>query len=272
MNRNKLPPKQIKLAGVISLLLLSFASYPPRVYARLAQSFSNSVANTQNHLAQKFPDNGQPKGRRRGGTSRRDGCPKLKTPITALVPGEENNHKSFLASTVAEYPTFWVYVPELPVNLRSGEFVLQDEEGNDIFRTLIALPETSAALAVRLPPNPQYALKQDLKYHWYFRLYCGQPQNQPEYFYVDAWVRRVSLTPELQKQLGKAKTQDYTVYATNNIWYDAVTNLAELRRTNPGDRVLGEEWTNLFKAVGLEEVAQAPIVLRYNPKDNPLDR
>ena len=112
MNRNKLHQLQIKLAAVICLLLLSFASYPPRVYARLAQSFSNSVANTQNHFDQKFPDNGAPKkGRRRGGTSRRDGCPKLKTPITALVPGEDNNHKSFLASTVAEYPTFWVYVP-----------------------------------------------------------------------------------------------------------------------------------------------------------------
>ena len=272
MNRSRLPQKQIKLAGVISLLLLSFASYPPQVYARLAQSFSNSVANTQNYLAQQFPDNGEPKGRRRGGTSRRDGCPKLETPITALVPGEENKQKSFLASTVTEYPTFWVYVPELPINLRSGEFVLQDEKGNDIFRTLIALPETSAAIALRLPPNPQYALKQDLKYHWYFRIYCGQPQDQPEYFYVDAWVRRVSLTPDLQKQLGTAKPRDYTAYAANNIWYDAVTHLAQLRRTNPGDRALGEDWTKLFKAVGLEELAQAPIVLRYHPKDNPLDR
>lgn len=262
MNLNKLPQLQIKLTGVIYALLL-IASYPPQVYARLSQSFS-SVTNTHSHLAQKFPDNGAPKGRRRGGTSRRDGCPKLKTPITALVPGEENNHKSFLASTVAEYPTFWVYVPELPSNLRSGEFVLQDEEGNDILRTLIPLPETSAVIGLRLPSNPQYALKQDLKYHWYFRLYCGQAQNQPEYFYVDAWVRRVALTPELQKQLGKAKPRDYTVYAANNIWYDTVTTLAELRRTNPGDRLLGQEWTKLFKAVGLEELAQAPIVLRSN--------
>lgn len=115
-------------------------------------------------------------------------------------------------------------------------------------------------------------LKQHLKYHWYFKLYCGQPQNQPEYFYVDAWVQRVSLTPELQKQLGKAKPRDYTAYATNNIWYDAVTTLAELRRTNPGDRVLGQEWTELFKAVGLEELAQAPIVLRSNLNIYPLDR
>ena len=119
-------------------------------------------------------------GRRRGGTSHREGCPKLKMPITALVPGQKTNNKSFSASTVSEYPTFWVYVPELPMNLSAGELVLQDEEGNDVFRTPITLPRKPGAIAITLPPNPQYALKEDLKYHWYFQVYCGEPQNNPE--------------------------------------------------------------------------------------------
>ncbi len=276
MSRNMLPHKPIKLAGVIPVLLLTLASYPPRVQAQLARSpfaqrldekalpsdrsLSNIIANTPIHLAQNFPDEGDPKGRRRGGTSRREGCPDLKTPITALVPGEETNGRSFLASTVAEYPTFWVYVPEFPANLRSGEFVLQDEEGKDVFRTAIPLPAKPGAIAIGLPPNPQYALKQNSKYHWFFRVYCGGSQNQSEYIFVDAWVQRVALTPDLQRQLETAKSREYTVYAANKVWYDAVTNLAELRRTNPGDRVLTQEWTNLLKAVGLEELAQAPIV------------
>lgn len=268
MSRNKLP-QQIKLAGVIPLLLLIIAN-PPRVQA-LGQS-SNRVTNTTNLIAQKFPDNGEPIGRRRGGTSRREGCPKLKTPITALVPGKETNNKSLIASTVAEYPTFWVYVPELPMNLRAGEFVLQDEEGNDVFRTPITLPRKPGTIAITLPPKPQYALKKELLYHWYFQVYCGEPQNKPEYFYVDAWLQRVTLTPDQERQLSTAKSQEYTVYAANNIWYDVVTNLAELGRTNSGDRVLAEDWTKLFKAVGLEELATAPVVLRYNPKDNSLDR
>jgi hypothetical protein len=278
MSRNMLPHKPIKLAGVIPVLLLTLASYPPGVQAQLARSplarpsersalrssaslsLSNIIANTPIHLAQNFPDEGDPKGRRRGGTSRREGCPDLKTPITALVPGEENSGTSFLASTVAEYPTFWVYVPEFPTNLGSGEFVLQDEEGKDVFRTAIPLPAKPSAIAIGLPPNPQYALKQNSKYHWFFRVYCGGSQNQSEYIFVDAWVQRVALTPDLQGQLETAKPREYTVYAANKVWYDAMTNLAELRRTNPGDRVLAQEWTNLLKAVGLEELAQAPIV------------
>ena len=292
MSRNELPQKHPKLAIIMPLLLLTLVSYPARVQAQLARSplapssgrsalrssaslsHSNIVANTPIHLAQNFPDEGDPKGRRRGGTSRREGCPNLKTPITALVPGEETNGTSFLASTVAEYPTFWVYVPELPTNFRSGEFVLQDEQENDVWRTPLTLPEKSGAIAISLPPNRKYALKQDLKYHWFFRVYCGEPQNKPEYFFVDAWVQRVAMTPDLQRQLATAKPREYTAYAAHNVWYDAVTNLAELRSTNPGVsevppqevRVLAQEWTNLLKAVGLEELAQAPIVQRYSPQ------
>jgi hypothetical protein len=284
MSRNELPQKHPKLAIIMPLLILTLASYPARVQAQLTRSplaptsgrsalrssaslsHSNIIANTPIHLAQNFPDEGDPKGRRRGGTSRREGCPNFKTPITALVPGEETNGTSFLASTVAEHPTFWVYVPELPTNLRSGEFVLQDEQENDVWRTPLTLPEKSGAIAINLPPNPQYALKQNSKYHWFFRVYCGDPQNQPEYIFVDAWMQRVALTSDLQRQLETAKPREYNAYAAHNIWYDAVTNLAELRRINPSDRVLAQEWTNLFKAVGLEELAQAPIVQRYTPQ------
>jgi hypothetical protein len=266
MSKNKLPQRHHKLACAIPLLVIGLVSDPIKVQANPVQSFRNRVTHTSNLLAQRFPDNGDPKGRRRGGTSRRDGCPELKTPITALVPGEENNNKSFFASTVAEYPTFWVYVPELPTNSRFGEFVLQDEQGNDVYRTSLTLSGKAGIIGISLPSSSQYALKQNLKYHWFFRVYCGNPQNKPEYLFVDAWLQRVALTPDLQQQLKTAQSREYTVYAANNLWYDAITNLANLRSTNPSERVLAEDWTNLFKAVGLEELAQAPIVQRYNPQ------
>lgn len=260
MSKNKLPQRHHKLFCAIPLLVFSLVSYQPKVQANPAQLFQNRVHDRPNLFAQKFPDKGEPVGRRRGGTGRRDGCPDLKTPITALVPGEENNNKSYLGSTVAEYPTFWVYVPELPTNLRLGEFVLQDEQGNDVYRTSLTLPGKAGSMGISLPSSSQYALKQNSKYHWFFRVYCGDPQNKPEYFFVDAWLQRVALNPELQQQLKTTKSGQYRVYAANNLWYDAITNLAELRSSNPNERVLSEDWTNLFKAVGLEELAQVPIL------------
>jgi hypothetical protein len=183
-----------------------------------------------------------------------------------LVPGEEASNKSFLASTTAEYPTFWVYIPDLPPNVSYGEFVLQDEEGNDVWRTTITLQGMAGARAINLPPNPQYALKQNSKYNWYFKVYCGQAQNQRQYFYVNAWVQRVALTSNLQQQLKTAKPREYTAYGANDIWYDAVTNLAELCRTNPNDRLLAEDWTKLLTSVGLKELAGAPIVQIYSQR------
>jgi hypothetical protein len=303
MNMKKLPFGQMKLAFVIPLVAVSLTSYLPQVGAytmynvllaplskggtrnergtalrvQLAESLSNPVNSKRIHFVQQpsLPDNGAPTGRRRGGTSR-DGCPALNTPITALVPGEETsgeveagnstktNSKSFLAKTVTEYPTFWVYLPELPTTLRAGEFVLQDNQGNDVYRTSLTLPGKSGFISIGLPSNPQYSLKGDNHYHWYFKVYCGAPQKTSEYFYVDAWVQRVALTPDLENQLKTVKPGKYIAYADNDIWYDAVTNLADLRRTDLQNPTLNEDWAELLKAVGLQNLAQAPIVQHYS--------
>ncbi|KYC42409.1 hypothetical protein WA1_20810 [Scytonema hofmannii PCC 7110] len=243
--------KQFSLACAI-VLVASSASYAAEVQATKVQPII---------LAQKFPPNGEPTGRRRGGTSRGENCPDLETPVTAIVPGDENNNKSLFASTVAEYPTFWVYLPKLPDNLRSGEFVLQDEQGQDIYRTPLTLPRKPGALSIALPSNPKYALKLNSKYQWFFRVYCNNKQQIPsDYFFVDAWLQRVALTPNLQQELNKAKAKEHTVYTANNLWYDAITSLGERRRDNPNDRLLAEEWAKLLKTMGLLELAQEPIL------------
>ncbi|NMG09200.1 DUF928 domain-containing protein [Brasilonema sp. UFV-L1] len=255
----------MKLAGVIPVILLCLASYSPQVHAQVVQPVKNKNANTQNRLEKlNFPRSGAPTGRRQGAASR-NGCPDVKQPVTALVPGEGsvNESISFLTLTVSEYPTFWVYLPDLPTNLRSGEFVFQDERGRNIYKTFLTLPQKSGVIGMTLPQNPQYALRQDNKYQWYFKVYCGNPENTSDYYYVKAWVQKVALTPNLESQLKAAKPEEYTVYAVNQIWQDALTSLADMRRTNSGSSVLTQDWTNLLKAVGLEEFANAPIVGRY---------
>jgi hypothetical protein len=265
MSKNHLLNNRTKLAYVISLTLLSIVSYLLPVQAQVAQPTKNPKANTQNRLEKlNFPRNGAPTGRRQGG-ARRNGCPNLNQSVTALVPGEGtvNESISFSALTVSEYPTFWVYLPDFPTNLRSGEFILQDEKGKNIYKTPLTLPEKSGVIGISLPQNPQYALKQDNKYQWYFKVYCGEPENTSDYYYVKAWVQKVALTPNLESQLKAAKPGEYIAYAVNQIWQDALTNLADMRRTNSGSSVLAQDWIGLLKAVGLEEFATAPIVQRY---------
>lgn len=263
----------MKITCVIPLILISLAC-PSPVWAQLAESVSNPLDIAPIRFARsKFPDNGAPTGRRRGGTSR-DSCSALNTPLTALVPGEEtfkSNSKSFLAATVAEHPTFWFYVPQLLTATRRSEFVLQNEAGDDVYRTSLTLPDKPGVISISLPKSTQYSLKIDNKYHWYFKVYCGDPQKTSEYFFVDGWVERVALTYELESQLKTAKSEEYMAYAANNIWYDALTNLAKLRRSDSQNSILAENWADLLKSVGLQDLAQMPII-QYAKDDSILHR
>jgi hypothetical protein len=175
------------------------------------------------------------------------------TPLTALVP--DNN----LGLTIADSPTFWFFVPQLPATARSGEFVLQDEEHNDVYRTPFRLSGKPGVVSIRLPSNPQSSLKRDQMYRWHFRIYC-QPQTTSEYFWVEGWVKQVALNPSLEGQLEAAKPREYIAYAENGIWHEAVTNLAELRLSDPQNAMLNENWTQLLRAVGLEELAKEPLL------------
>jgi hypothetical protein len=258
----------MKLAGIIPLLLVSLTSYSSLVWAQPPELANRPQVPNPNHSARpKFPDNGAPTGRRKGGTSR-DGCLPLNAPVTALVPGKEiaEESTSFLTYTISEYPTFWVYVPALPINARLGEFLLQDENDDNIYRTSLSLPEKPGVVGITLPQNPQYALKTNKNYQWYFKVFCGNSQNSLDYFYVKAWVQRVPLTQDLQNQLKIAQSGEYTTYAVNQIWQDAITNLANLRRTNPNSLIFIQDWTLLLKNIGLSEIATASIVELHNPQ------
>lgn len=301
MTTKKFPFQEIQLSCALSLVLVSFTSYPPRVPAQSAESVPKTLEQARIRFGPpKLPPDAIVYGRRRGGASR-DDCPELDKPITALLPGIEEREvrdavssvdskqrvvghrnfvtetvdkvkggtsaktisKSFLGLTVSERPTFWVYVPKMPTTTHPAEFVLQDED-EDIYRTPLVLPEKPGVMSISLPSSPQYSLQINKKYRWYFKVYCDQPQKKSKYFFVDGWVQRVALTPDIESQLKATKARDYIVYAKNNLWYDAVTHLANLRRTNSQNTVLNQEWAYLLKSVSLQDLAQEPIVQTHN--------
>ena len=225
------------------------------------------ISLTQKYLAQKVPDNiGAPTGRRKGGATRDPKqCSSLEKPITALVPGGKSGekNKSFFASTVDQYLNVWLFVPQLTTPMKFGEFVLQDDNGNDILRKRMSLPHKAGVIGISIPQNPQYALKENHKYQWYFQVYCGDREIPREYAYVDAWLQKVALTPNLQQQLQTTKQGKYTVYSKNHLWYDAVSDLAQLRTRNPNSKQLAQDWANLLKIFNLEEFVDVPIIKNY---------
>nr|WP_243147337.1 DUF928 domain-containing protein [Scytonema sp. UIC 10036] len=181
------------------------------------------------------PNRGAP-GNRIAAASR-NGCPILNRAPVALIPARDLN------LTFSERPTFWFYVPVFPPQARMSEFILQDPEYNDVYRTSFTLPEKSGIISVTLPATNQKVLELNRTHRWFFKINCN-PQDKSAYFLVDGKVERVSPNQ----------------YPTENIWFDNFTNLAENIKTAPQTHTSKEEWIAFLKDGDLIEFAKEPFL------------
>ncbi len=194
---------------------------------------------------------GQP-GRRTDGAGRPADCKQINKPLTALVPVYKESAIA-MGTTTAEHPTFWFYVPYSSPSAY-GEFVLQDETDQTIYQ-INPIKLSLAPGIVRFSPPPTSApLEFGKRYRWYFSIYCQK--DHQIYASVEGDVQRKQVEPAFDTRLSNGTLQDQVVlYASNGIWYDALTISAELYRTN----ATNSSWANLLRSVGLETVASEPI-------------
>jgi Domain of Unknown Function (DUF928) len=240
---------RIKPIFAVTLAYIGLIGYP---ILGVAQP-GNSSDRLQIRFQQQESD-GSSRGRpgRRGGTGSRGDCPPVEVSLTALMPA------SNLGSSAEAHPTFWFYVPYKSGEVASGEFSLQDEQNNDVYRSNFTLPEIPGIVGFSLAGAAPLEINK--KYQWYVKLYCsGQRSSTP--VFIRGWVERVALKPELERQLQTATTprERIAIYAQNGIWYSALNELAKLRRGEPQNATVDSDWANLLRDVGLENIAQKPI-------------
>ena len=241
--------RSLALAGAIALANPSSPT-PVRAEAKSLQS----IPLEWNHNSPDFSEDGRPK-RTAGGASR-SGCQnKSNLPLTALIPNTS------VALTAAKSPTFWFYLPYTLTPKHSVEFVLKDSQDKYIYRTKLTGKETSPGIVgLRLPTTVSIDAEQD--YNWYFLVYC-QPQNPAKFIYLSGSLRRID-RPYLNSSLKFPSPKERLYfYATEGLWHDAVTHLAEQMRANSQDAAIQNDWAGLLQSVGLEELAKEPFVDRY---------
>ncbi|MGF1675310.1 MAG: DUF928 domain-containing protein [Rivularia sp. (in: cyanobacteria)] len=191
--------------------------------------------------------------KRRGMGSRND-CHVTNIPLTALIPENE------VGKVMEANPTFWLFIPyqasKIPIN---GEFVLQDEAHNNVYQTDLSIDQGEGIYSISLPLEK--SLKTDKTYQWYFKLYC-KPDKSSNPIYVRGWVERVAIEPLQQKQLiaTYSPEQRFAFYVQNDIWYSALTELAQLKKANPDNRILAKYWLQLLNNIGLKELSNKPII------------
>jgi Domain of Unknown Function (DUF928) len=196
--------------------------------------------------------------RRRGTGSRNGECEAVNMRLTALVPS--NN----VSLGIEEHPTFLLFIPYRFNQIDKGEFSLQDEANKDIYRTFFKVSEKPGIVSVSIPSTIP-PLEVNKNYRWHLKLYCNNGTNQvarePSDF-VFGWMRRVALKPELASQLKGVNTPQGRInfYKQNGIWQSALTEIAKLRVTQPQNTAFINEWVNLLKGMGLEDLAEQPVL------------
>ncbi|NER35372.1 MAG: DUF928 domain-containing protein [Oscillatoria sp. SIO1A7] len=178
--------------------------------------------------------------------------------LKGLVPGQ---NQDIVGKTVSKTPTLYWYIPEIkkedeesPVAAKTGELLVLDEEGNQVYFAEFPLPASPAIIKHEIPASA--GLEEGKKYKWLMAIVCN-PDDLSSNEAVVGELRVVGEEPTLENALASAKTalEQAEAYAQAQIWHDTVDSLAKERNKYK------EEWEQLLASVGLPiEIARAEVI------------
>lgn len=173
--------------------------------------------------------------------------------LTALIP-ESNS-----GLTTAAYPTFFFYVPSSEP--AAGEFVLMDDQENEIYKTTVPIKNTEGIVSFSLPFNSNLPPLEVGKYYkWYFSLVID-PEDRSGDPAVSGWIKRVEVKSDVARELKNASPLEQTgIYAANGIWHDSLTSLAKQSCEKPTNSTLADEWRSLIDQIGLPKISKKPLL------------
>lgn len=234
---------RMKPALAIAFILVSITNYLEIAQAQI--SLTPKISLDPPNLP---PGTGKPDDRSPGGT--RGPCEDIKgVSFTPLLPV---NKSGFSGYTLTGYPTFWFYVA-YKTKAMSGKFSLENSQNKQVYQTNFKLPQTPGFISVSLPTTEK-PLEKNQAYTWKFTLNCpsSDPLDYPKVWHTGT-VQRIEL-PVLENQLKTANLEErIKLYITNNIWYDAPTDVAKISPRSSA-------WLSLLKAIDLEQLEKEPIV------------
>ncbi|EAW35375.1 DUF928 domain-containing protein [Lyngbya sp. PCC 8106] len=173
-------------------------------------------------------------------------CTKGEIPLTALIPDEIEAE-----ITVSANPDLFVFVPENTA--KQGQFIMVDEDGNEVYLNTFDLPNEAGIVQVSLPDTVTLEVGQT--YTWQFVVLCNA-SDPGKVEFVEGKIKRTELSEDLKTQIEAATEplEQAKLYAQERIWQDTLMILAQLRQSHR------TEWEQFLKSVGLDAViASVPL-------------
>lgn len=156
--------------------------------------------------------------------------------------------------TVSSRPTFLVYIPQ--TSAKAVELSLEDADGNGIYQTAMNLTGTPGIISISLPTSaPELEMGKD--YKWIVSMVCQT--GAPEDWFAEGSVRRVQADSSLIQVEQVEPLDQVALYAKSGIWFEAVANLAALRKAQPNNPEIASAWEELLEEAGLGAIANAPL-------------
>jgi hypothetical protein len=241
--------RQIPLQWM-SLLVLTLSPLTMGFESFASPSQSSSV------IALKFPNTGnrgKPKHSAGGGVrGDQDNCLSQDATgisLAAILPNREN-----ITQTTLDNPRLPIFIAQ--TQAKSGELVITDRNNREVYVATYPLPQRSGIIQLDLPAKAK--LQPNQTYNWSFMVVCDLNYRNRDYF-IQGQLTYTEPDPSLSKQLqGSSNLEKAEKYAASQLWFETMTQIEEIRRTNPQQ---GQElWGELLKSVGLEPLASAPIL------------
>lgn len=182
-------------------------------------------------------------------------CIQSKKRLIALVPGLDLD----VQKTTKANPSFFFYVPQTSAPVI--ELVLQNEQEEVVYQKTLPAPSKPGIISWSVPADANFSgLQVGKSYQWYFSLICDRRERSSD-FVISGYIERIAPKQELKSQLEKANLQEQaTIYALSGIWENSLTILAQLRKSQPNDLIIKNDWEDLLRSGDLAQIVQEPLL------------
>ncbi|HIK38728.1 MAG: DUF928 domain-containing protein [Geminocystis sp.] len=188
----------------------------------------------------------------RGATRSISTCNLSNPLLVALTANQGNDY------TLHRYPHFWFYLLVPTTKITNLEFTLKDTTNQKMTYHPPLEADSTGLFRISLPKKTEFALKDGENYTWELKIVCQEGKRGVEAT-VTGGIQKLATTPELELQLSKlSPLERYELYRDNNLWYDAVDELARLYQDNIDNLVIREKWQSLLKLLQLQDLSFQP--------------